>query len=203
MALQNEQYKKLAEDVGEAQRMRHDMRHHLITIKGYLELGKLESASGYIDGLVGKDHYNDGAAICDNHAVDMILRHYLGLAREDNVRVETDVRLPKVFAMADQDLCAVFGNLVENAVESCKRQDSGEKFITIKAKVIHDNMLALTVTNSYSGNIIRHGDDFVSQKHDGTGIGTWSVRSIAEKSGGNCKFTFADKVFKASVLFTP
>lgn len=200
LLIQNEQYQKLAENMSQTERVRHDLRHHFITIKGYLTAQDIEGASRYLEDCIGTALPKDNAPICEHHAVDMILRHYLALGREAGAQVVAAVHLPADFGMSDAELCVVFGNLVENAVESCKRQTTGKKFISVKAKIVGETMLALTVSNSYSGKITQDSGNFMSCKRDGIGIGTWSVKSIVEKSGGTCKFTFDEYTFKVSVL---
>ena len=41
---------------------------------------------------------------------------------------------------------------------------------------------------------------FESSKHSGEGIGTQSVRRIAEKGGGYCRFKQKDGIFTADVM---
>ncbi|MEG2038209.1 MAG: GHKL domain-containing protein [Oscillospiraceae bacterium] len=203
LAIQVEQYQKLTENLHQTERLRHDMRHHFVTLKGYVENKDWEDANRYLDICIGKELPKEESAVCENHAVDMILRHYIALARENDTEVKVSVCLDKDFKAPDTDLCVIFGNLIENAVESCAKQMNGRKFIEIKAKPIRGNMLAIMVTNSYDGDIVQNGDDFASTKHNGEGIGTYSIRSIVEKNGGNCRFSFGDNVFKASVLLVP
>lgn len=198
--IQSEQYKKLADDVSQTQQLRHDMRHHFIALKGFVVNGDLSGANNYLDNCIGKELPEGNVSICERHSVDMILRHYIAEARSAGVEVETSVNLTGGFRVSDTDICLIFGNLIENAVESCKRQHDGRKFITAKAKIISESMLAVTITNSYDGEILCNGDDFVSRKHSGNGIGTQSVRSIVERSGGSCCFSFKENVFTASVL---
>lgn len=203
LLIQNEQYKKLTENIRQTERVQHDMRHHFIVLKGYVENHDYANADLYLDNCIGKELINEEKPICENHAVDMLLRHFTALARAAGAEMRVSVQLSNGFQIPDSDLCVVFGNLAENAVESCAKQQNGNKFIEIKAKTIHDGMLAIAVTNSFSGTVQQRGDNFISSKHSGIGIGTYSIRSIAEKSGGSCKFSFEDRIFKAQVLLVP
>jgi len=99
------------------------------------------------------------------------------------------------------DLCVVFGNCLKNAVEDCGRMPRGEDFITVKAQLDGD-MLGITVDNSFSGEIRKDGDLFLSGKREGAGIGIASVRAVAKKYGGLTKFEARDGVFQASVLLS-
>ncbi|MEG2009301.1 MAG: ATP-binding protein, partial [Oscillospiraceae bacterium] len=119
------------------------------------------------------------------------------------IEILSSVNLPEEFSVADTDLCVIFGNLVENALESCQRQQEGRRFLEVNAKLINGGMLALKISNSFDGNIRQSRDRFISQKHGGVGLGTQSVKSIVERYGGTCKFTFENNIFTASVLLMP
>ena len=61
-------------------------------------------------------------------------------------------------------------------------------------------MLAVTIDNSFDGKLKKKGDAFMSLKHKGEGIGTSSVKAIAEKYGGAAQFEPKDNFFQASVM---
>ncbi|MEG2072145.1 MAG: GHKL domain-containing protein [Oscillospiraceae bacterium] len=203
LLVQSEQYRRLSENISQAQRTQHDMRHHFITLKGYISDGNLSAAESYLDECVGKVLPEDNVPVCQKHSVDMILRHYFAMGEKAGIEILSSVNLPEEFSVADTDLCVIFGNLVENALESCQRQQEGRRFLEVNAKLINGGMLALKISNSFDGNIRQSRDRFISQKHGGVGLGTQSVKSIVERYGGTCKFTFENNIFTASVLMTP
>lgn len=61
-------------------------------------------------------------------------------------------------------------------------------------------MFAITVANSFCGDVTKKGDSFMSTKHSGTGVGTESVKSVVTQNGGECRYNYHDGVFKVSVL---
>jgi sensor histidine kinase YesM len=100
--------------------------------------------------------------------------------------------------VSDADLCIVFGNCVENAIEACQRA-GGERFIRIKSIIIGD-MLAVTIDNSFDGILNQNNNTYQSRKHNGEGIGISSVKAVARKYGGDAKFESKANVFQASVI---
>lgn len=202
LLIKSEQYKKLTDNITQTDRLHHDIRHHFITLKGYIENKDFAGASDYLFSYIGKELPKEVTPLCENQSIDMILRYYIAIAKEHDVQVNTSLQLPDNIKMSDVNLCVLFGNLVENAVNACKNQTSGTKFITIKAKTFHQDMLAITIANSFSGEITRNDDGFVSTKHAGMGIGTSSVMDIVSQNGGNCKFTVEENIFKVSILLS-
>jgi len=74
--------------------------------------------------------------------------------------------------------------------------------ITVHAQMSGSNMLFLTVDNSSPAPPRMEDGRLLSGKHDGYGIGTESVRSIAEKYHGDARFEWKDGKFRASVMLS-
>ena len=99
--------------------------------------------------------------------------------------------------MPEPDICVVLGNLLENAMEACAGQT--QPHISLTAS-FDDDVLALSVTNTAPIQPNAQADGaFASTKHSGEGIGTQSVRYIAQRYGGSAEFSWADGVFYAYV----
>ncbi len=58
---------------------------------------------------------------CRNYTVNLILSAYIVKAKNEGIAVETHIDLPENTAVADMDLCVIFANALENAVNACKR----------------------------------------------------------------------------------
>lgn len=203
ISMQKDQYEKLQEQIESTQRIRHDMRHHLLAMKGYQDKRDFEKLDFYLNDLLSSFQC-DERVYCENDAVDAIVRYYLGKAKYERVDVETEIRLPSVLSMPETDFCVVLGNLLENAVEACSRQKAEPRFLKLSAQISGKQMIAVTVKNSYEGEIQTLGESFLSSKESKReGIGVASVRAVAEKYHGIAKFTYQDGVFQASVLLNP
>jgi sensor histidine kinase regulating citrate/malate metabolism len=93
----------------------------------------------------------------------------------------------------------VFGNVLENALEACRRITAGERFIKLSSQFI-GNKLYIAVDNSFSGEIRLKNGVYLSQKREAaSGIGIISVMAIAKKYDGKASFEQEDQVFRVSV----
>ena len=176
---------------------RHDLRHHLAVI---MELsGDNNELKEYLEGVLEKiptamAHY------CNNDIINAVISHYASICEKENIKFNASITVPRENdSLADTDICVVFSNLLENAVEGCKRTNNIEKYINI-ASVIQGEMLAITMDNSFDGKAIKIGDNFCSSKRNDFGIGISSIRSIAREKGGNARFEYDDKRFSSSVF---
>ena len=185
-------------------KQRHDLRHQLVAIKG-LANSENKQLNEYLDALIHSIPYAP-ASYCENKVVNSILSYYSAICKNDNIALETKLIVPETDdAALDNDLCLVFGNLIENAIEACKRMDtlesSGEapsRFIRLHAH-IHYKTLIVTMDNSFDGHVTIQNGKYRSSKRDDYGIGLSSIRSVAGKYDGDVAFEAADGVFQSSV----
>lgn len=201
ISIQRELYESLQSSVEDTRRLRHDLRHHLTALKGYTSRGDCPGAEKYLDSFL--NNLRTDESMCANYAVDAIMRHYAMLAKKNHATLEADLELPQSLPIPESDVCVVLGNLLENAVEACARQIGGGRFIRIRVGIVGRSMIAINVRNSYTGEIHRSGETFLSSKRDGEGVGISSVRAITAQYQGTAKFEFMDGVFSASVLLVP
>lgn len=199
LELQGKQYEALKVNIEAARRDRHDLRHHLIVLRELVRKDDKDAAEKYINDYLDNIDSKNFVFPCENYAVSAVVSHYLSEARSFGITINCSLDIPESMNMTDADCCVLFANLLENALEACRRQKTGKRFISVNGGATN-NKLALVVENSFSGKIIESDGEFISSKRDEKGIGTASVRSIAKKYGGIAKFTYSDNVFNASVL---
>lgn len=201
--MEKKQYSLLQTNIEEIRKARHDLRHHLLAMRGYAERQDYEGCLRYIEEFLNQ---TDGYVLkqyCDNHAVNSIISYYESTAADHRIPVSIEVCLPSLLPIPEVDFCTILGNLLSNAVEACLRQKDGDSFIRMKLGTAGRSMLTLSVTNSYSGEIREENGVFFSSHHADEGIGTMSVRHIAEQYSGTVRFQYQDGIFEASVLLNP
>ena len=183
--------------MAEIRQQRHDLRHQLTAIRG---LAKEDNAPlmDYLDNLL-----NAIPAVpqvyCENSAVNAIVSHYAALCQEQGI--ETDIRLfipSQTEQISDAELCVIFGNLMENALEACGRMAEGKKFLRLGSRV-HLGLLTIIMENSFDGQVKQEHGKYVSRKRDDYGVGLSSIQAVAKKRGGGAQFEVEDRVFRSSV----
>jgi len=198
LALQGVNYKMLQTHMDEVKKARHDLRHHLSVFQAFLETGEEENLADYIREYKAALPNDSIIAYCQNYAINSVLLYYTSLARNEGIKIDVQTEIPEKLNITDTDLCIIFGNCVENAIDACRRVED-EKFIKIKSMIIGD-MLAIIIDNSFDGKITKKGDSFLSRKENGGGIGVSSVKTIVRKYNGETRFEAKGKVFQASIM---
>lgn len=78
-----------------------------------------------------------------------------------------------------------------------------DQAIRVIVKQNGDACLSIAVDNTCSRKPIWDDDELVSTKHEGHGVGTVSIRYIAQRYDGDARFEWRDGIFYASVMLNP
>lgn len=136
-----------------------------------------------------------------NVMVDAILNSKLSLIKTKQIAVNAKATVPASLGVSDVDLCAIIGNLLDNAMEACLRQEnSEERFIRVYIGTLK-RQLYISVTNSAAGQPKRFGKGFLSSKTSGShGFGLNRIDSLAEKYGGYVNRQSEEGAFATEVM---
>lgn len=203
MALQKLQYARLQKQIEETRQARHDLRQHLNLIQAYLDTGDNETLQEYIRKYGQRLPLAPEKVYCSNYAIDTIIRYYGEKAESLGIRFDAHIRLPENLRIDEPDICIVFGNLLENAVDSCSALAEKIPFIRIHAQTAGEHAVSITVDNSCANIPTRKNGLLQSSKHPGEGIGTLSIRNIAAQYHGIADFKYENGVFYSSVFLNP
>ena len=192
-------YKMLTEQYKQSERLRHDMKNHIIALSALSrnkEWEKIDDYLGNMESIV----LNDGGDMTGNKAVDALLYQKRRWAEKEIIEWECDVQIPKGCCINEFDLCVLFGNILDNALEACGRMQGNEnRFINIQAKTVKKCLL-LEVKNSMDSTE-KYAEGFTnkenSQEH---GIGLINVGDVANKYNGVVHTETENGIFIISIL---
>lgn len=191
LLMQKTYYPMIQEKINEAKTARHDLRHHLVTISGYLANKKYESLENYFSNYK-TTLQNDEQIIYSNHEVmDMLSHYYINLTKQKNIDLSIKLDVNADLKISDEDISSLFSNLLENAVESCLRANENKPFITLTAKS-KAGIMSIHMENSCDSINKNKSKLLSSKKTHRTGYGLESIKSIADKYNGSTEFYFED-----------
>lgn len=167
---------------------RHDLKNHLSILNGLLKNGNLEQAQNYL-------HKLDSIAIelsfpvhTNNPIIDILLSNKLGIAKSYGIKVEISLLLPQLCTIDDLDLCVIFANALDNAIDAC-RQINNVSFIYING-IQQGNFYMLEFENTCSTDL--------KQVVMGTGLS--NIKTVAEKYGGTICIEKKPTLFRLNIL---
>ena len=181
---------------------RHEYNNNLIALRAVLEEGTHEDALEYLDSISIESVRDSVIIQTGNTVLDAVVSSKLLLARSYGIDVSVQAVYLNTNIIEDKDICAIIGNLLDNATEACERMEvAGQiRYLSFSLFVKGKN-LAISVLNSYDGKIKRDGNKYLtskgSQEH---GIGLQNVDSIVAKYQGHVVREYHDGVFETHVL---
>ena len=191
--------------------IRHDLKHHVSLLSELVQDGSKEQVTEYLAGLTKTIAAKHPVRYAENLAVNAIAAHYAALAEKQGIAVTLDLVVPEhAGSLTDAELASVFGNLLENAIESCVRsarcaraypEQPARPFLELKARVL-DNRLVIVLDNSCTEAPARDGSRYLSAKRGGSapGLGLPSIAAIAAAHNGRATFECDNNAFHSSVI---
>lgn len=173
---------------------RHDLRHNLHVIDGFLQNQNPSAAQNYIHQIIQKIDATIVTEYCKNPGVNLILSSYIGKAIKREISVDTQIVIPNTIRITEIDLCTIFANMIDNAINaSIKILDKNKRKISIRCHSKND-CLYIQVTNKFDS-IVEFADGIPISQQENHGIGTKSIIHIVQKYDGLFDFSITDDVF--------
>ncbi len=203
LTMQIEYARRLAEKSEENRRLVHDFRQHIRTIDGLVLAGGEPSLRSYLDMMtqvIDRADCSEGISFCTNAAVDALLGYYYSSARKMGIEMTVQLTISDRLPLTDVELCTMFGNLIENALDACGRISQGNRSIAISS-LINGSTLFFLIENTYDGIVKTGGEWLLSRKskEERLGIGLRSVREIVERHGGVLDILPQKSVFRVGI----
>lgn len=189
LILQHHQFENIISGYENVKRVRHDMLGHLITIKEYLKLNKVEGAINYIGKLNHEIDFIKQGIFSENISVDAIVNNRMAKANELGIKTIIDIVIPNSLNVDDLDLCVIIGNLLTNAIEACQGINGGKsKYIKFIMKYKRESIIIETI-NSYNSQTVKElNGKFASSKtfrdKGEYGMGLSNIESVSKKYNG-------------------
>lgn len=172
---------------------RHDMRNHFTAITRYFQENDCEGGLNYISGINGVVMNDKERIKTGNIAFDAIINTKKALADSKNIAFDINVQIPEKLPIDAADVCVIFGNALDNAIEACERITYGMKKISLNF-VYEDNTVFCKLVNSMSKENM-HG--YKTHKRDklNHGLGIENIKTSLSKYNNVFNIEHSDNEF--------
>ncbi len=179
----------------------HDLKNHVIAMERYLLNHEYEKAAEYVASV-----HNSYQNVCVSvwtgvEILDFLLSAKKAEAEKQEICFSVDADAIVPGAVSEADLCAVMGNVLDNAIEGCERCEK-ERNIWVSVRKIHD-MLMIKVKNTCVAAPERKDGHFATSKQDSRlhGRGLESVERIVNTYNGSVQYDCRDGMFSVALIF--
>ena len=194
MDMQYKHYLSLQESQETIKKIHHDINNHMICIKKMY--GNNSAASEYIEDISNQIYSCNYNFDSKNMVLDIILSEKKYICDKNKIDFLVDINFDKCNFMDMVDVCSIFSNILDNAIEACNKIKSKDKKITLKGTVVNDFFVVKCI-NTKENDVLLSGNKIMTDKKDKDlhGIGINSVKSSVKKYDGSVEFKFEEDKF--------
>ena len=192
-------YASMEQQHFEIRRLKHDLANLLQTLSALPE----EKRDAYLKDLTENSVVSEPLSYCGDDTVNAVLTVKKNLMDRYSICLETSVDIPETLPFQRTDLCALYANALDNAIEACTHVDETKRSITLKSKA-QKGLFCLEVRNPLPDTISpiilqRAETHFIlpTSKPDKVnhGIGLKSIREIVERYHGSVEVKTTNGMF--------
>lgn len=198
---QYDQYRLSIDNIELLRREFHDLKHYLIAIRAEQNPEKKEQ---YLLEMEQAIHTQEALSNTGNSVLDVILTTKSTYCLQNNIRFTCMADGKLLSFMYVKDICSIFGNMLDNAIECISQFEDPEKRL-ITLKMYQQNRLLMVQCENYSENSVslKPGQLPSTTKKDRSshGYGLKSIRNSVDKYGGTMTLQSKNNWFTLQILF--
>lgn len=200
---QQQYYSLVNEKQQEMRAIRHEIRNHLTCIHGLYTANKLDEMDSYLQQLIEDANSPEVLFETGNDIVNAILNDAQSRYRKERIELRLEGRFPADLKIAPMDLCVIFANIVNNAIEAILRMDRKEdeiSYIDIQIRSYKAD-LYIDISNPVGHIPVTRNGRLMTSKQDKSlhGFGVRNVIQRVEKYGGTFQYKQNNNQFTVEI----
>ena len=195
---QYQQFCLSKETIENVNRKYHDLKHCIFAIRAETDP---EKRVAYLDSVEESIKTYEAQNKTGNPVLDVLLTTKSTYCIEQKINFTCVADGALLSFMNVVDLCSLFGNALDNAIESVLSLPEEKRIIKL-AVFSQNDFLLIQVSNYFAGALKYENGKLVTSKKDklNHGYGLKSMRQVAEKYGGSLHVTAEKNWFSLSVI---
>lgn len=199
MEMQYKNYQLSRESIDVVNQKYHDLKHQINLLRSQADAGK---SRDYLDKMEHEIKVYETQNKTGNRILDAVLTNKSMVCQKREIELKVIIEGQSLSFMDDMDISALFGNMLDNAIESVSRQKEKEKRL-IWLYVSREKQFVRIRTENYCDEKIRFRNGMpVTTKKDKRlhGYGMKSICATVEKYGGSTVACQRDNWFELKIL---
>lgn len=204
-------YETMEQQHFEIRRLKHDLANHIQVLTALPE----EKRAAYAGELSSNTALSQSFAYCGDSTINAVLTVKKSAMERCRIRLKTEIDIPTPLPYDKTDLCALYANALDNAMEACMKLDEAQREIILKSRA-GKGLFCLEISNPLPDTPIKpsssqmekqtvfppketkkHGLFFLTSKPDkiNHGIGLQSVQEIVKRYHGRLEIKTENGIF--------
>lgn len=201
--MEQEKYEANRVNYDELRAMRHELKNYTFYVRALLEAQRYDELKEFLDHAAASKSKALTSYDCGNYTIDVIMNHEINAAREQGVAVRPDILVPHQLPIADDALCSLLSNMMDNAIEAAASSGSDAPFVSISIRPKQEYLFIHQVNSVGSDVPAERRLSLETTKRENRelhGIGTRVIRRIVEAYNGSVKYSMADGLMTTDVM---
>jgi sensor histidine kinase regulating citrate/malate metabolism len=199
LQLQYENYRMSAESIDIVNQKYHDLKHQIEILR---RTDSTEEKNAHLDKMEAEIKAYESQNKTGNKVLDIILTTKGMQCQKQGINLTCVAEGTELGFMHPMDISALFGNALDNAIESVLKIEDPDKRLIHVSVVRQKNFLRIRIENCYEGELrFENGMPITSKKEQGIhGYGTKSIRRITERYNGSMTIATKGNWFELRIL---
>ncbi len=197
--IQYKQYKQSRESIDIINMKHHDLKHQIAVLRG---LNDSEQRRAFLDRMEADIKAYELQNKTGNSVLDTLLTGKSMYCGKHGITL-TVVADGKLLDFMDaMDICSIFGNALDNAIESVLKTDEKEKRLIHVTVSQVKSFVMIRIENYFEGDLRIHDGDFLTTKEDekSHGYGIKSIKYTAARYDGVVSINAENNWFELKIL---
>lgn len=194
-------YEAMEQQHFEVRRLKHDLANHIQILTALPE----EKRAAYAAELSGNTALSQSFVYCGDSTVNAVLTVKKSVMERCHIRLKMEIDIAAPLPYDKTDLCALYANALDNAIEACMKLPEIQREISLKSKV-GKGLFCLEIRNPDPDTEKRKsaGPLFPTSKADKSnhGFGLQSIRDIVKRNEGNMEIKTENGIFELFVILS-
>ena len=197
-----EQYKHSQEETA---RFRHDIRNNLLCLNNLLLEGNTQEVTAYLNDLLHISSSLSPKFVSGDEMLDCILGVKDRTMEENQIHFQLDGVLAGGLSWKPMDICNVFANALDNAIEGCLQLPEDQRAIVMSIRATEQYWF-IAIENPVLEDVdveklfLKDGGFSSKAAPEQHGIGTYNMKRTVEAYGGVLKAVCQDHRFTLEIM---
>lgn len=196
---QYEQYHMSQDSIDIINQKYHDLKNQINAIRAEKDITVRER---YLEDLENSIKYYEAQYKTGNEVLDTLLTSKLITCLNNDINITCIANGKLLDFISTMDLCSIFGNALDNAIESVLKIDDHEKRLIKIAVFAQNELLLIRIENFFLNPLEIYNGNFLTTKKDNRyhGYGLKSIKNIIGKYGGSVSIKTDNNWFRLVIL---
>lgn len=199
---QAEMYRSISENFDKQKKRTHEYKNQISCIEALLKKNQISKLEEYVKGIYSKLDREVDAIDTNNVIVNAILNLKYQEAEEQGIVFALRINDLSGLKIEDEDIVTILSNLLNNAIEACKKCDVSRRVLKLKF-VIEDGMIKIGIRNTFAQPVLYENGEIKSTKLVQTeehGVGIKNIIGVIKKYDGSYVIKDVNQEFFFSII---